>query len=174
MKSEKGMNLIVSIFIVCLLIVVGLFGYKFIRSFIAKNKEEDIKTNMISIQSKIKIIKDKNKVSEENQLVGLKLEENTSFNISEELKNILNERAIESTKYYILTQDDLNNNKLQNIKITNDEFYIIDYDTCEVFYSKGNEWGYSLSKMNKEVEQEDMEENNIGLENVETQEEEGE
>lgn len=152
MKSEKGMNLIGVIFIICILIVVGLFGYKVIKSFIDTNKQEDIKTNMISIQSKIKIIKDKHKVSEENILLGIKIEENTTFNINEQFKNILEERCIETTNYYILTQEDLNNQKLQNIQINNDEFYVVDYDTCDVFYSKGEEWGYSLEKMNPEQE----------------------
>lgn len=174
MKSEKGMNLIGVIFIICILIVAGFFGYKAAKSFVETNKQEDIKTNMISIQSKIKIIKDKHKVSEENALLGIKLEGNTTFNINEQLKNALEERRVETTNYYILTQEDLNNQKLQNIKINNDEFYVVDYDTCEVFYSKGEDWGYSLEKMNPEQEENVINTDENAVNETEKTEEEGE
>jgi len=168
MKSEKGMNLIGVILIICILIVVGFFGYKAIKSFIDTNEQEDIKTNMISIQSKIKIIKDKHKVSEENNLLGVKLAENTNFNIGDQFKAMLEQRQKETTDYYILTQEDLNSLKLQNIQINNYEFYVVDYDTCEVFYSAGEKWGYSLEKLNPEEEIKDAENK---LENIAIEEE---
>lgn len=174
MKSEKGMNLIGVIFIICILIVAGFFGYKAIKGFVETNKQEDIKTNMISIQSKIKIIKDKHKVSEENILLGVKLEENSTFSINEQFKNMLEERRVETTNYYILTQEDLNNQKLQNIQINNDEFYVVDYDTCDVFYSKGEKWGYSLEKMNPEQEENVINTAENAVNETEKTEEEGE
>ena len=47
----------------------------------------------------------------------------------------------------ILSKEDLLNNGVKDVEINEDEFYVVDYNTEEVFYSLGIEGKYKLSEM---------------------------
>ena len=167
-KSEKGVSLILLILIVGILIAISFWGIKNIKEKVNKETRDEIEANMLSIQALAKNIRNKHEVNqEENALIGLKLDlENneTGYQISDELKQEL--KQIENSDIYILTQDDLNNNGLSQIKIDNKEFYVIDYNAGEVYYSLGIDGKYSLTKVEPEQENniEKVEENE-GAEN---------
>lgn len=159
MKSEKGIAFILLIFIVVILIIAAFLGIKFIKERADKENVDNIKSHMLSIQALAKNVKNKNTVNEENALIGLKLElENneTGYEISDKLKEEL--EKIESADLYIFTQEEVNNNGLSKIEINNAEFYIVDYNANEVYYSLGINGNYSLTSIEEAEKEEKQEE----------------
>jgi len=103
---------------------------------------------MLTIQGKITNIQNKHIVDESNSLKGTKidLENNqTEYNINEELKKSL--LTIENPELYILNEDELNELGVKDIVINDTEFYVVEYNTKEVFYSLGVNGKYKLSEM---------------------------
>lgn len=167
MKSEKGIALILLIFIVAILAIITVIGARYITEKAEEEKIEDIRTHMLSIQALVKKVKNKHIINEENALLGVKLDlENneTGYEVTEDLKNEL--AQIEGADLYILTQDDVNNNGLKQIEINNTEFYVVDYNSEEVYYSLGIDGNYSLDvKEEKNVETEETQTENPEIKN---------
>lgn len=149
MKSEKGIALIGLVILVMLTAVVLFAGTKYIKEYANNQKNEDIKANMLAIQTVITNVKNKHTVDETNNiLIGVKLDlENneTEYVISEDFKNTL--LTIENANFYILNSDELNNLGVKNIEINNTAFYVVDYNSEEVLYSLGVNGIYKLSEM---------------------------
>lgn len=149
MKNEKGIALI-GLVIVVLLTAVALFaGTNYLKEYVNNQKNEDIKANMLAIQTVITNVKNKHTVDETNNiLVGTKLDlENneTEYTISEEFKNVL--LSLENAELYILNTEELNNLGVKNIEINNTAFYVVDYNSEEILYSLGVNGVYKLSEM---------------------------
>lgn len=149
MKSEKGIALIGLVILVILTAVVLFAGTKYIKEYANNQKNEDIKANMLAIQTVITNVKNKHTVDETNNiLIGVKLDlENneTEYVISEDFKNTL--LTIENANFYILNSNELNNLGVKNIEISNTAFYVVDYNSEEVLYSLGVNGIYKLSEM---------------------------
>lgn len=149
MKSEKGIALIGLVILVIFTAVVLFAGTKYIKEYVNNQKNEDIKANMLAIQTVITNVKNKHTVDETNNiLIGVKLDlENneTEYVISEDFKNTLS--TIENANFYILNSDELNNLGVKNIEINNKAFYVVDYNSEEVLYSLGVNGIYKLSEM---------------------------
>lgn len=146
LTNQKGITIIALIITIIIMGILVTVSIQFGTDAIDKSKQEDIKSNMLLIQGRAKIIKDKHTYDEENSsLVGTPISQISGYTISSELQSQIN-----SEKAYILTQEDLNNNGLGNIKTSNTEFYIVDYDTCEVYYSLGINGRYSLTDIQAE------------------------
>lgn len=149
MKNEKGIALI-GLVIVVLLTAVALFaGTNYLKEYVNNQKNEDIKANMLAIQTVITNVKNKHTVDETNNiLVGTKLDlENneTEYTISDEFKNVL--LSLENAELYILNTEELNNLGVKNIEINNTAFYVVDYNSEEILYSLGVNGVYKLSEM---------------------------
>lgn len=149
MKNEKGIALI-GLVIVVLLTAVALFaGTNYLKEYVNNQKNEDIKANMLAIQTVITNVKNKHTVDETNNiLVGTKLDlENneTGYTISDEFKNVL--LSLENAELYILNTEELNNLGVKNIEVNNTAFYVVDYNSEEILYSLGVNGVYKLSKM---------------------------
>lgn len=149
MRNEKGIALI-GLVIVVLLTAVALFaGTNYLKEYVNNQKNEDIKANMLAIQTVITNVKNKHTVDETNNiLVGSKLDlENneTGYTISEEFRNVL--LSIENAELYILNTEELNNLGVKNIEINNTAFYVVDYNSEEILYSLGVNGVYKLSEM---------------------------
>lgn len=149
MKSEKGIALIGLVILVMLTAVVLFAGTKYIKEYANNQKNEDIKANMLAIQTVITNVKNKHTVDETNNiLIGVKLDldnNETEYVISEDFKNTL--LTIENANFYILNSDELNNLGVKNIEINNKAFYVVDYNSEEVLYSLGVNGIYKLSEM---------------------------
>lgn len=149
MKSEKGIALIGLVILVMLTAVVLFAGTKYIKEYANNQKNEDIKANMLAIQTVITNVKNKHTVDETNNiLIGVKLDldnNETEYVISEDFKNTLS--TIENANFYILNSDELNNLGVKNIEINNKAFYVVDYNSEEVLYSLGVNGIYKLSEM---------------------------
>lgn len=148
MKSQKGIALIALILAIIVIGIVVFIGFKYANNYIENEEKEDIKTTMLTIQGKITNIQNKHIVDESNSLKGTKIDlENNStvYNINEELKKAL--LTIENPELYILNETELNELGIKDIKINDTEFYVVEYNTKEVFYSLGVNGKYKLSEM---------------------------
>ena len=149
MKNEKGIALIGLVIVVLLTAVVLFAGTNYLKEYVNNQKNEDIKANMLAIQTVITNVKNKHTVDETNNiLVGTKLDlENneTEYTISEEFKNVL--LNLENAEFYILNTEELNNLGVKNIEVNNTAFYVVDYNSEEILYSLGVNGVYKLSEM---------------------------
>lgn len=148
MKSQRGIALVAIILVIIVIGIVVFIGFKYANNYIENEEKEDIKTTMLTIQGKITNIQNKHIVDESNSLKGTKidLENNqTEYNINEELKKSL--LTIENPELYILNEDELNELGVKDIVINDTEFYVVEYNTKEVFYSLGVNGKYKLSEM---------------------------
>lgn len=149
MKEERGITLIALMIILVLIGIVIFLGLQYARNYMDNQKNEDIKATMLSIQGVVTNINNKHTVdSENNILVGVKVDlENdvAEYNITEEFKTIL--LSIENANLYILNQEELNNYGIKDVTVTSDEFYVVDYNSGEVFYSVGINGKYKLSEI---------------------------
>ena len=149
MRNSKGVTLIVMVLAIVILAIIIFVGLQHVNNYIAQQRIEDIKAAMLSIQGVVTNINNKHTVDEQtNALIGSKLDlENntTGYNITEELKNSL--LSVENTNLYILSQEELNTHGIKDITINNNEFYVVDYNSGEIFYSLGINGKYKLSEM---------------------------
>lgn len=149
MKNEKGIALIGLVILVMITAVILFAGTKYLKEYANNQKNEDIKANMLAIQTVITNVKNKHTVDETNNiLVGTKLDlENneTEYTISDEFKNVL--LSLENAELYILNTEELNNLGIKNIEINNTAFYVVDYNSEEILYSLGVNGVYKLSEM---------------------------
>lgn len=149
MRNSKGVTLIVMVLAIVIIAIIIFVGLQHVNNYIAQQRIEDIKAAMLSIQGVVTNINNKHTVDEQtNALIGSKLDlENntTGYNITEELKNSL--LSVENTNLYILSQEELNTHGIKDITINNNEFYVVDYNSGEIFYSLGINGKYKLSEM---------------------------
>ncbi len=141
MKSQNGMGHLATI--ICIIIIFStIFGF----IFYAKNKfeqenKQNYETDMLLIQGKIKVISQEVAIKKTEELIkGKKLEENLE---NEEImklieKDIISQEDTDFSKYYYLEKNDLDEIGLPNIKLESG-YYIVNYETYEVIYSKGIE-----------------------------------
>lgn len=155
-KSNMGITLIALVVTITIMLILAAVGINMGREVIDKSKLEDIKTNMLAIQGKAKIIAEKNSFDKNEELIGIQIVQEdgiykaSGYAIKNELQNSLNDNNSDGkSKYYIWTEEDLKNEGLKNIKIDveNEKFYIVDYKTGEVFYALGYEGKYSLKDL---------------------------
>ena len=147
-KIQRGIELVALILVIIVIGIVVFIGFKYANNYIENEEKKDIKTTMLTIQGKITNIQNKHIVDESNSLKGTKidLENNqTEYNINEELKKSL--LTIENPELYILNEDELNELGVKDIVINDTEFYVVEYNTKEVFYSLGVNGKYKLSEM---------------------------
>ena len=149
MKKADGITIIALTIIVIVMTIVIVASLKYVKQYMEQQRIEDIKSSMLAIQTVITNVKNKHIVDEkENSLIGVKLDlENneTEYQITEKLKNELSTE--ESTELYILNKEELNNLGVKNVEINNTEFYIVDYNSEEIYYSLGINGKYKLSDM---------------------------
>lgn len=160
-------------FIILVIIVAVCLGtIYFIKNQYDEEKFETIKTNMLLIEAKTKIVEEKVRIKEKDvSYVGRKIED---LQEEEEIKKLIEDNIVNLDKkdvqYYVLEQSNLEELGLATITLDND-FYIVEYTSNEIIYSKGieNKDGdivYKLSdiKEDKQEEQENNEEGNVSNE----------
>ena len=144
MKNKDGITLVALVLAIIVIGVIIFTGVQYTKNYINNQKIEDTKATMLAIQGIITNISNKHTVDAENNiLIGTKLE--IENKITEELKNAL--LSIENSNLYILSQEELNNEGIKDVSINNNEFYVVDYNSGEVFYSLGINGKYKLSEI---------------------------
>lgn len=149
MEKQRGITLIA---LVIILVVVGIViysGIQYVQKYKNTQEVEDIKANMLAIQGVITSINNKHIVDEENNaLEGLKLDlvnNTTEYNITEKFKEELSK--LEEAELYILNKETLEKHSINDVNISNKEFYVVDYNSGEVYYSLGINGKYKLSEI---------------------------
>ncbi len=127
---QEGKSLIKFIIIISILIGIIVWGVQVILSELENKNLETIHTDMLLIQAKAKIVFETYHVDNNNGLQGQKIENNA------ELEKY---GVTDKTNYYIWNREVLDNVGLKEIKLNESDFYIVNYDTEEVIYSKGYE-----------------------------------
>ena len=167
MKNKKYKTLKLLIIFI-LIVIAALFSVNHIKKLITENKTNDIKTNMLIIQGKIKLLKGQSEVNNnEENYVGTKV----SNLDNQQIKQLMQNLKIEESKYenyYILNKENFDQMEISaEIKNIENHVYIVNYNEAEVIYTKGiiinNETKYKLSDiMAKEPEKEWILYNRIG------------
>ncbi len=147
MKKDNGITLIALIVTIIIMIILATIVVDFSTKAIDKAKLEDIKTNMLLIQGKSQTIYEKYLFKEIEELTGILYSEQNTYVISDGLLDHLN---VEDD-IYIWGEEALNENGLGTIKTDEQTFYIVDYTTSEIYFSKGYEYNdliyYSLTEL---------------------------
>lgn len=140
MKKENGMGHMMLIICVIAIIAIIIFAVNFFLNESKQRKEENLVTDMLLLQGKIKVIAQENEMKkEENTLVGKQVKENLE---DEKIKKLLDENVINQEdenfeSYYIIDSENLNQLNLNDD--LEGEYYIVNYKNYEIIYSKGIE-----------------------------------
>ena len=170
MKQEKGIGHIMTILLILVILffVVGAF-YIFHKQY---NKEniETIKTDMLALQGKINIVQQEHMINEEEYpLLGETLEGKEE---EEWVKALLDEKVIVQTKgVYKISNEELQQMELPNLKLEEQEYFLVEYENKEIYYYKQNlDGNYKMYQLSELVENENIPkilEENEAEENVE-------
>ena len=145
-KKERGITIIALLLTVIVMVILIGVGMHFGREAIDKATLEDIKTDMISIKTRAKIIVEQYNFKDIEELVGSGI---TASKIAEL-------GLTEEDSRYILkwSSSDLDSQNLSNIE--GDKYVVFynldDPNACEVYYLEGYEIGgnqkiYSLTEL---------------------------
>lgn len=149
-NNEIGMAVIKLIFMMILIIIIILSATVLGKKLWKESNTKDLKTDLLYIQAKCKVIYDKHILNEEEKLIGEKISE---YSENEEINNI-----ISNGEWYKLNQENLKEIGAEHLK--EKDGYIVNYETEEVIYASGIKEGentfYKLSdiiKTKKESEE---------------------
>ncbi len=141
LKIENGITIIALIITVILMLILAGVGIYFGNDAIDKAKLEDIRTDMISIKTKAKIVAEQYNFKDIESLIG-------TIVSNEEIQKLgLTDKKSDQIRKW--SSEDLNGQGLSNIE---GDTYIVYYDlknpnNCEVYYIYGYEGKYSLSEL---------------------------
>ena len=144
-NKYKFLKLIIAFIII---LVVGIFLFNIGNKKMQERKNDDIKTDMLMIEGKIKSIKAESEISNnQEKYVGTKVSEANDT----EVNNVMQQLQInqdELQNYYILNKESFEKMGLAD-SIKDDDEYIVNYTNSDVIYVKGiklnNEIKYKLS-----------------------------
>ena len=139
MRSENGLSFIGTIILVIIIAVITFGVVYFVRIQADKEQAEDIKTNMLLVQAKVKKLSGDYILEEKEEvLVGTKLSE---MQEEQPIKDFLEKELFDidekDKKYYVLNQQNLNDMGLNNVVLEENAYYIVDYTSSEVYYTNG-------------------------------------
>lgn len=141
LKVENGITIIALIITIILMLILAGVGMHFGSGALDKAKLEDIKTDMISIKTKAKIVTEQYNFKDIEDLVGSQAsdEEIQKLGLTEKEKNQIRK----------LSSGDLSSQGLSSIE---GDIYVVYYDkanpnNCEVYYLNGYQGKYSLSEL---------------------------
>ena len=142
MKNQRGMSQITLVISIIIIIVIAVLGFNITKKMLERRNVENYKTNMLLLQGKVKIISKEFVMKKEDEeiLEGRKVSENLEREDIKELlqKGIISQEDESFERIYIIENEDLERIGLSNIKLK-DGYYIVNYNTDEIIYSKGIE-----------------------------------
>lgn len=139
MKSEKGMTLLTTSVLVVVIAALVFAVVYYIRIAYAKENLENLKTDMLLVQAKVKKIAGDYTLSKKTEnLKGTKI---SDMKDDEIIKQFLEKKIIDIKEkgkiYYVLSQENLSELDLNKMKLEENTYYIVEYTTNEVYYTKG-------------------------------------
>lgn len=146
--NQKGITLLILVITIVILLILASITIYTGGNIIQKANLQNINTNMMLIQAKTKTIAEQSKFNKDaSGYQGTKISEVMGNTQIDSL--VANGIIEDKEKYFLLSQDNLNQMGLEKIKI--DEGYVVNYETDEIIYVKGFEANntiyYKLSEM---------------------------
>jgi hypothetical protein len=125
--------------IIIFIVGIALGVYYFLKDKYGSEQLKTIKTDMLLIEGKTKIIAQKVKIKEKNaSYIGKKISDITQE--TDDIKFLQEQGIIDikgkNTNYYVLDKSNLEELGLQTIKLE-EGCYIVEYNKNEIIYSKG-------------------------------------
>lgn len=139
MKSEKGMTLITTAVLIVVITALVFAVVYYARIAYAKTTLEDLKTNLLLVQAKVKNIAGQYTLEKKDEVLkGTKIAE---MKEQESIKQVIEKEKInieeKGKKYYVLNQENLAEMDLENIALEENEYYVVEYTTYEIYTTKG-------------------------------------
>lgn len=155
MKNQKGITYLTLVGIVVVITIIVATCVYFIRLQYDKESFETLKTDMLLIQGKAKLLQEEATMKKDTTLLkGIKVSEKREDSIITEFlkKGVITEE--EQEKFYVLSSEDIQAMELGNIKRKEGSYYLVNYETSEIIETKGYQQGegqviYRLSDMQK-------------------------
>ena len=144
-NKYKFLKLIIAFIVI---LVVGIFLFNIGTKKMQERKNDDIKTDMLMIEGKIKSIKAESEISNnQEKYVGTKVSEANDTEVNNVMQQLqINQEELQN--YYILNKESFEKMGLAD-SIKDDDEYIVNYTNSDVIYVKGiklnNEVKYKLS-----------------------------
>ena len=171
MKSESGIGHIRLTIIFIIIVLIAVCGVHLILKENTNITIEDLTTNMLLVQGKIKVLAQENNMDgEEYPLIGDKLADDLENEIIKKLidDGIIDKEEEDFDNYYLIDKEDITKLKLE--EAVNEEYYVVNYVTYEIIYPFGisidNNMEYRLSALlelregQEDNKQDNEEENN--------------
>ena len=138
MKQKR--NTILKLIIVIAIVAIAFFIAKNAFNMLKQKEIDDIETDLLLVQAKVKVIKGKSDVSSNTDVyVGTKASEIEDESIKEFLKS-LNIDESDFEQYYVLSSEDFDRMEIKDeLKKVEHNVYIVNYDTAEIIYRNGVE-----------------------------------
>lgn len=136
LKNQKGITLAMLVITIIVLLIITSITIYTGSNIIQKANLQNLNTNMLLIQAKVKTIGEDYRFNKDTQkLKGQKVSEITG---NAQIAKLIDNKVIDSPEsYYLLSQGDLDTLGLEGIKI--EDGYLVNYETEEVIYVKGFE-----------------------------------
>lgn len=163
MKSQKGMSYIMML--LCIVAIIALIGgiIYFTQKKYEEEKLETLKTDLITLQGKIRILSQEVNMKKEGiNYIGKSLSENLE---EESVKKLIDNGIITSDnaeykEYFILEGEDFKALGLEDYNLSK---LIVNYTTCEIIYPEGfyikEKMYYKLSDLKAMQEESNTQEN---------------
>ena len=140
LKKESGITIIILVVTVIVLTILATITIQEVGGIVNQIDRENVSTNLLLIQAKAKVLKEKaNFNNDEAILKGQKVSEIVDNEVVEELKakGVLDTADENYNSNYLLDKQAIEELEIGIDKISDDDFYIVNYATEDVIYSKG-------------------------------------
>ncbi len=142
LRGEKGITIVALIIMVIVMLILVAVGVEFGTDAVKQAQLEDIKTDMLSIKTKAKIVVEQYNYKEIDGLVGTQITNEDANKINVDISS-------NAENFRKWSSSDLESQGLSTIE---GDRYIVHYDienpnNCEVYYLKGYNGKYSLSEL---------------------------
>ncbi len=139
--NNKGITIVALIITIILTLILATFVIEVGTNQIDKAKIEDLKATMLLIKGRAQIAIEKDAFGEEYDKTGILAYGDEAAKIyRDNIPRELSEKLTDTSNLYIWTQEAMNNNGI-DVKITEEDFFIISYETPIELYSS---LGYTL------------------------------
>ena len=130
MQNKKGRTSIWLIPLVLVLAAIITVGVLFLQEQMKQKEWETVSTDLLKVQARAKIVFERYHVDNANGLAGEKQEDKEAlakFQVGEE------------ETYYKWNKETLEKEGLSDVTIPENEYYLVNYETEELNYSKGHQ-----------------------------------
>lgn len=138
MPRTRGVPYIVWILAIVITIIIGVYSIHYVLIKMKSEEVETLKTNLLLIQSKVKLIYDDYQMDKKDEnLKGIKMQSNTENELVKEVleKKLIDENEENYEWFYILNKDMMDELGIKEF-VKEDNYIIVNYVSKEVVLEK--------------------------------------